>query len=169
MTEDDRAAVTEQLGREPRGVVGIAWRCTCGLPGVVATEPRLPNGTPFPTTYYLTCPKLASAIGTLEASGLMADMSERLTTDEALAANYRRAHESYLADRESLGDVPEIRGISAGGMPTRVKCLHVLVAHALAKGEGVNLLGDEAVARLEDFFERHTPDTLAGGPEGDQR
>ncbi|WP_051139693.1 DUF501 domain-containing protein [Aestuariimicrobium kwangyangense] len=164
MTDADLASITEQLGREPRGVVGIAWRCTCGRPGVVVTEPRLPNGTPFPTTYYLTCSRLASAIGTLEASGLMAEMSERLLADEALAANYRSAHESYLADRDAvaersgLGEVPEIRGISAGGMPTRVKCLHVLAAHSLAKGEGVNLLGDETVVRLADFFARHTAD-----------
>ena len=168
MTEADRDAVTEQLGREPRGVVGIAWRCTCGNPGVVATEPRLPNGTPFPTTYYLTCSKLASAIGTLEASGLMAEMSDRLQADADLAANYRSAHESYLADRETLGDVPEIRGISAGGMPTRVKCLHVLVAHALAKGPGVNLLGDEAVALLADFFARHTAGSEGDADPGDE-
>ena len=58
---------------------------------------------------------------------------------------YRRAHEQYLADRERLESVPEIAGVSAGGMPDRVKCLHALVAHSLAAGEGVNPLGDEAV------------------------
>jgi hypothetical protein len=148
MTPADEATITAQLGRPPRGVVGIAWRCADGHPGVVMTEPRLPEGTPFPTTYYLTCPSLTSAVSTLEASGLMAEMTDRLATDVDLAAAYRRAHEAYLADRARLGDVPEIEGISAGGMPTRVKCLHVLAAHALAVGPGVNPLGDEVVTRL---------------------
>ncbi|MDO5675985.1 MAG: DUF501 domain-containing protein [Propionibacteriaceae bacterium] len=152
-TREDLAAVELQLGREPRGVVEIAWRCPCGKPGVVKTEPRLPNGTPFPTTYYLTCPRATSATSTLEASGLMAEMTERLKTDDELAAAYQRAHESYLADREELGHVEEIDGITAGGMPTRVKCLHVLVGHALAKGPGVNPLGDEAVELLGEFWQ----------------
>ncbi|WP_052459839.1 DUF501 domain-containing protein [Tessaracoccus massiliensis] len=151
-TAEDLAAVELQLGRQPRGVVEVAWRCPCGKPGVVKTEPRLPNGTPFPTTYYLTCPRATSATSTLEASGLMAEMSERLKTDDELAAAYQRAHESYLADREALGHVEEIDGITAGGMPTRVKCLHVLVGHSLAKGPGVNPLGDEAVEKLGEFW-----------------
>ena len=148
----DLAAVEAQLGREPRGVAAVAWRCPCGNPGVVKTEPRLPNGTPFPTTYYLTCQRATSGCSTLEASGLMAEMTARLADDEELAAKYRAAHEAYLADRDQLGHVEEIDGISAGGMPTRVKCLHVLVAHSLAAGPGVNPLGDEALALLGEFW-----------------
>jgi hypothetical protein len=86
----------------------------------------------------------------------MRQMTERLATDPELAAAYRAAHEDYLSRRAQLGDVPEIDGVSAGGMPTRVKCLHVLVAHALAAGPGVNPLGDEALAALGDWS--------AGGP-----
>ncbi|WP_432558946.1 DUF501 domain-containing protein [Granulicoccus sp. GXG6511] len=154
MGPDDERVLAEQLQRPARAVAGIAWRCPCGKPGVVATEPRLPDGTPFPTTYYLTCPRASSACSTLESQGLMAEMTERLATDEKLAAGYERAHEAYLADRATLGHVPEIEGISAGGMPTRVKCLHVLVGHALAAGEGVNPLGDEAVRALGEFWTR---------------
>jgi hypothetical protein len=116
------------------------------------TRPRLPDGTPFPTLYYLTCPKAAALIGTLESSGLMRDMEARLTDDPELAAQYRAAHDAYLAERGALADVPEIAGTSAGGMPTRVKCLHVLVAHALAAGPGVNPLGDEALSLLGDWW-----------------
>lgn len=144
----DLETLQRQLGREARGVVRVAARCGCGKPCVVATEPRLPDGTPFPTLYYLTCPRAASAIGTLEATGVMAEMQARLDADPALAAAYRRAHEAYLADRLTLGEVPEIAGISAGGMPTRVKCLHVLAGHALAAGPGVNPLGDEVLAMI---------------------
>jgi len=150
MTPADEATITAQLGRPPRGVIGIAWRCSGGEPGVVVTEPRLPDGTPFPTTYYLTCPTLTSAVSTLEANGVMLEMSARLGSDPELADAYRAAHEAYLDDRSDYGEVPEIAGISAGGMPTRVKCLHVLVGHALAAGPGVNPLGDEAVGLLAD-------------------
>ena len=150
-TERDLAAVARQLGRPARGVRRVAHRCRCGLPDVVETEPRLPDGTPFPTTFYLTCPRLASEIGRLEASGLMREWTQRLRADPDLAAAYQRAHEHYLARRAALADVPEIAGISAGGMPDRVKCLHALVAHALAAGPGVNPLGDEALALLPDW------------------
>jgi hypothetical protein len=142
----DLAAVAGQLGREPRGVLAIAYRCPNGEPGVVQTAPKLPDGTPFPTLYYLTHPALTGAAGRLESSGMMREMTQRLQSDAELAAAYRRAHESYLAERdaiESLGTP-----VSAGGMPDRVKCLHVLIAHSLAKGRGVNPLGDEALAVL---------------------
>lgn len=157
-TEADLAVVAAQLGREPRGVVEIAWRCDCGTPGVVKTFPRLPNGTPFPTLYYLTNPRLVAACSTLEASGLMAEMSQRLAEDADLAERYRAAHEAYLADRAELGNVPEIDGISAGGMPTRVKCLHVLVGHALAAGPGVNPLGDEALEAIRERIGSFCPE-----------
>lgn len=148
----DVAVVAAQLGRPPRAISSIAHRCPCGNPDVVATEPRLEDGTPFPTTFYLTCPRAASMIGTLEASGLMRQMSDRLDADPKLAASYRRAHESYLSFRESIREVPEIAGVSAGGMPRRVKCLHVLAGQALAQGRGVNPLGDEVVGLLGRFW-----------------
>ena len=149
----DVAAVAAQLGREPRGIRAIGHRCPCGNPDVVTTEPRLPNGTPFPTTFYLTCPRAASRIGTLEGSGLMKEMEARLGSDPELAAAYAAAHERYLAARAELGTVEEIEGISAGGMPDRVKCLHVLAGQALAQGRGVNPLGDEVLDLLGAWWE----------------
>ena len=150
--EADLAAVQAQLGRGPRGVAAVAHRCPCGNPDVLTTEPRLPDGTPFPTTFYATCPRLTGAISTLETSGLMTEMTARLAGDEELARRYAAAHDDYLARRARLGNVPEIEGVSAGGMPNRVKCLHVLVAHSLAVGPGVNPLGDEALAMLPDWW-----------------
>jgi uncharacterized protein len=152
----DEAVIGAQLGRPPRAMHEVAHRCPCGNPDVVATLPRLEDGTPFPTTFYLTCPRAASAIGTLEASGLMREMTDRLEQDPELAAAYEKAHRAYLAFRDSLAHVPEIAGVSAGGMPTRVKCLHVLAAQSLAQGRGVNPLGDEVLDRLAEFW--------AGGP-----
>jgi hypothetical protein len=146
----DAAAVTAQLGRPPRGVRAVAHRCPCGLPSVVQTAPRLPDGTPFPTLYYLTCSRLCSRLGGLEADGRMREMTERLATDPELAATYRRAHESYLAERDAIE--PLGTDVSAGGMPDRVKCLHVHVGHALAAGPGVNPFGDEALAELDGWW-----------------
>jgi len=152
LTDRDLAAVAAQLGREPRGVRRVAHRCPCGAPDVVETAPRLPDGTPFPTVFYLTCPRAAAAVGTLEASGMMRTMTQRLAHDADLSAAYRSAHQDYLAARERIEHVPEIAAVSAGGMPDRVKCLHVLVAHSLAEGEGVNPLGDEALAALPAWW-----------------
>jgi hypothetical protein len=146
VTEQDIADVSQQLGRPARNVIGISARCVCGKPTVVATKPRLDDGTPFPTLYYLSHPAATAAISTLEATQVMTEFSELLKDDD-VAAQYRAAHEAYLADRESLGHVPEIDGISAGGMPVRVKCLHALAGHALSAGPGVNPIGDLALER----------------------
>lgn len=154
MTAGDEATITAQLQRPPRGVAGIAHRCPCGKPDVVATEPRLADGTPFPTTYYLTCPRASAACSTCESQGMMTQMAGRLSHDEHLAAGYRRAHQAYLQDRDQLGEVAEIASVSAGGMPDRVKCLHALAAHALAAGPGVNPLGDETLAAIGPFWSR---------------
>ena len=147
ISDGDREIITRQLGRAPRGLRAVAARNAAGEPTVVQTDPRLEDGTPFPTLYYLTSPRLVSAVSTLEAEGLMKDMTDRLAEDEELAARYRRAHESYLAERDAIESLGT--DVSAGGMPDRVKCLHVHVAHALAKGPGVNPFGDEALELIE--------------------
>jgi uncharacterized protein len=147
VTERDLRIVSAQLGRPARDVVGIAARCVCGAPTVVSTRPRLSDGTPFPTFYYLTHPVATAAMSFLEAAQLMVEFTELLGSDDDVRAAYRAAHEQYLADRESFGVVEEIADVSAGGMPTRVKCLHALAGHALAAGPGVNPIGDLALER----------------------
>ncbi|KMK74230.1 DUF501 domain-containing protein [Kocuria rhizophila] len=167
VTPQDLTVVGAQLGRPARDVVEIAARCVCGNPLVVATAPRLSNGTPFPTVFYLTHPVVTAAVSRLEAEGAMYAMSDRVAQDPELAEQHRAAHEDYLAQRRRVGelagtgDVPEIEGISAGGMPTRVKCLHVLVGHSLAAGPGVNPLGDET---LETISGTWTPQRCACDP-----
>lgn len=146
-TTADIAAVSEQLERQARGVIGIAARASDGSPTVVATAPRLPDGSPFPTFYYLSHPEAVAAASRLEAAGVMNEFNELLATDEEVLAQYQRAHEQYIADRETVGEVPELAGVSAGGMPTRVKCLHALIGHSLAAGPGVNPIGDLALER----------------------
>jgi hypothetical protein len=148
VSDNDLAAVEKQLGRTPRGVLDISYRTPDGQPAVVKTAPRLPDGTPFPTLYYLTDQRLTAACSRLESGGVMRGMQARLADDADLAAAYKAAGESYLAERDAIESLGT--DFTGGGMPDRVKCLHVLVAHALAKGPGVNPFGDEAVAMIAD-------------------
>lgn len=154
----DLDTLSRQLNRPVRDVVEIGARCICGNPLVATTAPRLSSGIPFPTTYYLTHPVITSAVSRLEAAGLMIQMNEELGHNEELAKAYEQAHLEYLAVRDAIGErsgtgaVPEISGVSAGGMPTRVKCLHVLVGHSLAAGPGVNPLGDRAIEDISEWW-----------------
>ncbi|MDX6284931.1 MAG: uncharacterized protein QOG53_416 [Frankiales bacterium] len=152
MQPEDVAVVAAQLGRQPRAMRAVAHRCACGLPDVVETSPRLADGSPFPTVYYLTCPRVCSAVGRLEASGVMREMNERLATDPVLLAKYEAATRDYLARRDAMERLPG--DPTAGGMPNRVKCLHVHVAHSLAVGPGINPIGDEALDALTAWWEQ---------------
>ena len=166
-TEQDVRVLSAQLGRKVRDVVEVPARCVCGNPLVAATAPRLANGTPFPTVFYLAHPVITAAASRLEAGGLMYEMTDELAQNPQLAQQYRAAHENYLAERERIriisgtDEVPEIDGISAGGMPTRVKCLHAVIGHTLSVGRGVNPRGDGALAAISPWW---TPDTGACDP-----
>lgn len=149
VTDEDLATIERQLGRSPRGVIGVAARCSCSNPLVVATKPRLEDGTPFPTFFYLTSPELVLLCSRLEAAGKMREYQDRLGQCQDWAEQYVAAHRHYLQQRENYGEVLEIAAVSAGGMPTRVKCLHALVAHALAAGPGVNPVGDAVLDQLQ--------------------
>jgi hypothetical protein len=131
MTEADAALAAEMIGRPLRGRSAVAVRCGWGLPAVLRVAPRLEDGTPFPTLFWLSCPLAHREVGRLEASGVMRDLTARLEDDEPMARQYRAAHGRYVAARDQLG--PAVPGDpSAGGMPGRVKCLHALYGHHLA-------------------------------------
>src|SRR5215469_10223038 len=158
ISPEDAAVVAAQLGRTPRGLRAVAHRCPCGLPDVVETAPRLPDGTPFPTLYYLTCPRAAAAISGLEAAGLMREMTARLSADGGLRTAHTRAHRDYLARRDAAAAAAGLEPLpsgtqSAGGMPGRVKCLHALVAHELA-APGMNVFGREALEAAGQWWSR---------------
>lgn len=166
-TEQDLRVLSAQLGRKVRDVAEIPARCVCGNPLVAATAPRLANGTPFPTVFYLAHPTITAAASRLEADGLMYDMTDRLADDDVLAAAYEAAHENYIAERErirleaAIDEVPEIAGVSAGGMPTRVKCLHAVLGHTLSVGRGINPMGDEALDAIAQWW---TPEQCTCDP-----
>ncbi|HEX6453634.1 MAG TPA: DUF501 domain-containing protein [Trebonia sp.] len=158
ISDDDTRAVAAQLGRPPRGLRAVAHRCPCGLPDVVETAPRLPDGTPFPTLYYLTCPRAVSAISGLEAGGMMRDMTARLAEDQETREAYENAHRDYLARRDEAAKDDGLEPLppgtqSAGGMPERVKCLHALAAHELAV-PGTNPFGRAALDAAGPWWNR---------------
>lgn len=166
-TDQDIRVLSAQLGRTVRDVIEIPARCVCGNPLVAATAPRLSNGSPFPTVFYLAHPAITAAASRLEAGGLMYEMTDALAADTELANRYTLAHENYLAERERIrlisgtDEVPEIENISAGGMPTRVKCLHAVIGHTLAVGCGINPMGDWGLDEIADWW---TPQVCACEP-----
>ena len=160
---EDLLIVSEQLGRPARSMLEVSARCVCGNPVVVKTKPRLEDGTPFPTLYYLTHPLATASMSRLESVGLMAQWAD-LLEDEEMASSYAKAHESYLSQREEIEVVDELKDISAGGMPERVKCLHALAAHSLAVGPGINPIGDLAVENSEWKIEKCQCDSPKGNP-----
>jgi uncharacterized protein len=131
------AILSEQLGRPARGRPAVVHRCGHGLPTVVRVDPRLEDGTPFPTTFWLACPLLRSAAGRMEADHEMVRLNERLAEDAALRSEYAATAGRYVAFRDRLGEPsPPLDGSpTAGGLPNRVKCLHVHLAHHLATGD----------------------------------
>ena len=133
---DDRevAVLSAQLGRPARGRPAVVHRCVFGLPTVARVQPRLDDGTPFPTVFWLTCPVLRSRVGRLEADHAMVGLNQRLEEEPELAASYTASSERYIAFRDQLGD-PLPGDPSAGGMPKHIKCLHVHAAHHLATGD----------------------------------
>lgn len=168
ISREDVAAVAAQLGRPPRGLRAVAHRCLCGLPDVVETAPRLPDGTPFPTLYYLTCPRATAAISGLEAAGVMREMTTRLADDPEVRAAYSAAHLHYLTCRDAVAAEAGLEPLppgtqSAGGMPDRVKCLHALAAHELA-APGTNPFGREAIAAAGHWWSRGPCVTVADEP-----
>lgn len=146
MAPDEADLAARMIGRPLRGRSAAAVRCAWGLPAVLRVEPRLDDGTPFPTVFWLSCPLASRAVGRLEASGVMRELTARVADDDALAGPYLEAHGRYVAMRDQLG--PQVPGDpSAGGMPGRVKCLHALYAHHLATDD--NPVGAWVAGKVE--------------------
>jgi uncharacterized protein len=152
---DERAIVARQLGRSPRAFARVAARCPYGLPAVTEQSPYDLRGEPFPTTYYVTCPHLVSAIARVEAAGGVERWSEEVERDPALAAELERATDEQRRIRRELaagrvgrdgGSSLEL-GIGGSGNPRRLKCLHAHAAYALAQPG--YLLGERVLAELD--------------------
>lgn len=146
MDAEDVALASVMIGRPLRGRSAVAVRCGWGLPAVLRVDPVLENGAPFPTVFWLSCPLANSQIGTLEGTGLMENLRERVADADDLQAGHRAAGERYVAFRNALGErVPG--DPAAGGLPERVKCLHSLYGHHLATDD--DPVGEWVAGQLE--------------------
>jgi uncharacterized protein len=132
-SHEDELVVAAQLARPVRGEWAVACRCHLGVPMVIENHPRLPDGSPFPTLFWLTCPLLNGRVGTLEAGGRMARLTERLQQDQKLHSRLADAMARYQERRDGHEQIDD-GGAPPGGGPDRVKCLHAHVAHQLADG-----------------------------------
>ncbi len=155
----DRAVIAAQIGRRPRGLIGIPARCSYGYPQVVRVFPIV-DGRPFPTLFWLTCPHLVKEVDRLEADGWIGRLERRIAEDERLGAGIERAHERYVEERSAALPDEERRTIESRGLASgllggiggiadrrRLKCLHLHVAHALA---GENPVGGIVLKMLPD-------------------
>lgn len=144
-TEDDRAVVERQLGRPARGRWAVARRCHLGVPMVIESHPRMPDGSPFPTLFWLTCPLLVKRASQLESAGALAATSARLGDDAQTRRRLAIALARYRARRDAHEPLPPDTAPPGGG-PERVKCLHAHVAHELA--DPPNPVGADVLARV---------------------
>jgi uncharacterized protein len=161
VSREEAELIAHQIGRPPRGEVAVARRCVHGYPQVLRVLPWV-DGAPFPTLYWLSCPFLVRAVAALEAEGWVARWEHRVAEEPQLRAELDRAHAAYIAERSSLADraehltAPELerqrllstRGIGGIADRSRLKCLHLHVAHALA---GKNPIGDLVLAQLGEL------------------
>lgn len=166
---EDTAVVERQLGRAPRAFRRVARRCPFGLPAVTEQAPYDSRGEPFPTTYYLTCPHLVSAVSRVEAAGGVERWSARVRSNPELGDSLRTATEEQRRIRRQLaggmngadGGASLELGIGGASRPERLKCLHAHVAFALVRPG--YLLGERVLAELEPVW----PDRCCTQPEID--
>ncbi len=172
MTPEEIEEVRRQIGREPRGAINIETWCPKGHPQVVRVYPLLrrsvdsPKSAPilprdyefFPTLFWLTCPDLCRKVSLLEAKGWIDRFEQEIDDDPALQQSYREDHESYSRERWDLLTEEDREVITALGWKDRVmrrgigglfhlhtvKCLHLHLAHHLARG---SVLGSRLVER----------------------
>ena len=128
----DREVIETQLGRPLRGPWRVAHRCHLGVPTVIESAPVLDDGTPFPTTFWLTCPLLVRRAGSLEAAGWMRAANRRLQEEPQWKGRVARSAAAYRSYRDSLGEIAAGDEMPGGG-PERVKCVHAHIAHELAR------------------------------------
>ncbi len=134
----DRDAVAAQLGREPTTRFEVAARCVesggGSHPIVIRNHPVDPNGDPFPTLYWLTCPEAVKAVSRIESTGEITRLNERFDHDEEFRAAVERAHASYARERARFHEAAAGWG-GVGGTRIGVKCLHAHFANHLAGGD----------------------------------
>jgi uncharacterized protein len=110
---------------------------------VIENHPRLDDGSPFPTLFWLTCPILIRRASKLEGEGGMEALNVELSQDASMRARLGDAI-AALRMRRDAHEVIQDPGSPPGGGPERVKCLHAHTAQELV--EHNNPMGARVVA-----------------------
>jgi hypothetical protein len=120
---------------------------------VAKVPPLLEDGTPFPTTYWLTCPLAMIRIGRVESIGGVRRVERWIEADEERSARLAAAHDRYRRDRDRMLEqdarVATAAAPSGGvaGCRAGVKCLHAHYADHAAGND--NIVGGHVAAFVE--------------------
>lgn len=156
LSEEQRAKVAEQIGREPKGLIRVVKETDQGIPLVVQMR-SLVDDVPFPTLYWLTSKTLCKAIGTIETQGWVKYVEQRIQDDDELRSAFLQNQQDYVAKRwelmrsedksriEELGFTEMFEKYGIGGISQwdKVRCLHMQYAHHLADGNVIGALMDQ--------------------------
>lgn len=166
LKEGDRAIIAEQLGRQPRNLLGIAARCPNEQPRVIVTHPVIFHGEypeVFPTLYWLTCPTQVKEISRLEGMGAIEEIQNLVFADTELKEQLIEAYHNYAEQRLALVKEPTLKLLrerhpaqyevlvhsGVGGIMNQgIKCLHAHYADYLINNN--NPVGRLTAERLED-------------------
>jgi hypothetical protein len=147
---DDRSVVESQIGRTTRSPVVVESRCPLELPVVIGVPPILDDGTPFPTTHWLTCPLATLRVSRLESAGGVRAADERVASDDAFGQEFGAAMKRYEDHRDSLipagWEGPRPSGGIAGSRGG-VKCLHAQYADTASGND--NPVGAGVASEIE--------------------
>jgi hypothetical protein len=162
---DDRAVVEIQIGRPPRSIVTVGVRCHLGLPIVIDVPPILDDGTPFPTTHWLTCPLAMVRVSRLESDGGVRDADALIASNPVAAEAFDDAMNRYRLRRDSLIPTDWDGPLPSGGVAGSqggVKCLHAQYADTASGSE--NPIGSDVASKIEPL--ECTVPCVVDGPEG---
>lgn len=151
--------IEQQLGRKPRGLVGIAAATDSGVPLVLQMR-SLVDDQPFPTLFWLCSKDLHLALAEIETAGWVKLIEAELQTDEALLAGYQANQQAYVdlrwaqmrdEDRariDELGFTDLFNTYGIGGIRhwDKVRCLHMQYAQHLVMG---NMIGERLDAEFD--------------------
>ncbi|RLE13150.1 MAG: hypothetical protein DRJ28_07875 [Actinobacteria bacterium] len=146
----DRQVVTVQIGRPPRSPFDVRARCHLDLPIVIDVPPILDDGTPFPTTHWLTCRLALLRVSRIESQGGVAAADRLIAEDPDISRSFAEAMSRYQTDRDRL--IPSEWGGprpsgGVGGSRGGVKCLHAHYADTASGNE--NPIGAAVAIQIE--------------------
>ena len=152
MVSKNKKIVETQLNRSLRSKVDVVASCHFNLPAVIKVPSNLDDGTPFPTSYWLTCPMYNKKVGSLESQGLIKELDKQLNENKDLNQQWAERQKSYEEERNRENKNKEnlinpTGGV--GGAKESIKCLHSHLADELATQK--NIIGKIVLESVGSF------------------